>query len=341
MLMKKILIYVNYTASYSVDREIMILSNVLSSLYKIEIVTLKKNDDIYINSKNINIKYLKYDNNIKFINDIKFNNDIKNSYLEFKPDVVISTSIRFNKCISNEMNCNKLFWEHFHAYDSNYITSLNSSLVGFNKLIVPSNNKELYKMFNNVEVVYIPNMIDLQESISKLDNHNILCVSKLIDDKNIDKVIDAIRIVKETYDDVCVHLVGEGVFRSKLEEYIDTNGLGNNIIFYGILTDKEISELYLNCSIYIATNIINSSALALLDALGYGLPVITFKDDNLTNIINNGINGYQVESVNELSKRISELFADHDELINMGKCARESSLVFDKNRLTSEWVKLL
>ena len=78
MLMKKILIYVNYTASYSVDREIMILSNVLSSLYKIEIVTLKKNDDIYINSKNISIKYLKYDNNIKFINDIKFNNDIKN-----------------------------------------------------------------------------------------------------------------------------------------------------------------------------------------------------------------------------------------------------------------------
>src|SRR5690606_15767667 len=121
-----------------------------------------------------------------------------------------------------------------------------------------------------------------------------------------------IRYLLEAYKDAymldtklpILNIIGEGDELEYINEYIDENGLQNNIFIRGAIYDDFILHDYFR-SAYVTISP-NQAGLSVLSSLGHGVPFVTYKKSitggERFNIIN-GYNGF--------------IYNDHSELKNI------------------------
>ena len=282
--MKKVQIYALEFGYGGVEREVVTLANSLINIYNIELIFMSKNYDripYKINSK-IKITYInentKVFNKLNVITDMNVRKFLKTK-LTSDVDTVISTNVMFNKYIDNCRIENKIYWEHNHHENSDVILkSILGKIGNFNTIVVPTKKlEEYYKKNTNINVVRIPNVIEIVgDGVSSLNSRMLISVGKLVEEKGFDKLIKVMKLINSKDRTIKLSIVGEGPTRKKLESLVIENGLNRFINFYGTIDKNELFEEYLNSSLFVSCSERESFCLSLMEAMTVEVPAVVF-----------------------------------------------------------------
>ncbi|KKP69793.1 hypothetical protein A2X44_04955 [candidate division CPR3 bacterium GWF2_35_18] len=179
------------------------------------------------------------------------------------------------------------------------------------EVIVVSQNMQHYleKRYHK-KVTFIPNGINYTEPDVKalfLDkfglkkNSYFLTVGRLVRHKGIHYLIEAYQKLypKVSKKDKKLVIVGDSAFTDDYVQELKALSYGNaNIVFTGYQTGKILTELFSNAYLYIQPSESEGMALTVLEAISYGIPVLT--SDIPANLEVTGKNSFNFENKNVL-----------------------------------------
>lgn len=210
----------------------------------------------------------------------------------------------------------------------------------YDEFIVLTNEDK--NLWNNNKVKVIPNSLTFNsEKISSLENKKVISVGRLDGQKGYDILIKVWKKIIEKNSGWILEIYGEGIDRKKLEKQIKENNLENSLSLKG--TTNNIQEKYMESSIYVMSSRYEGMPMVLLEAMSYGLPVISFTCKcGPKDIIENGKNGYLCKSydINEMAEKIEKLIIDEESRKRMGVIAKKMSLNYSENKIMKKWKEL-
>lgn len=371
--MKKITILALHLGYGGVENAVATLANLLCEKYDVEILSVyrlynepvfKINDKVKIRyvsnikpNKKEMIYYLKKKNFSMFFKGLGAS--LKTGYVKYiktaielrklKTDVVISTRTVHNFLVSNfvRKSIKKIAWEHNHHNDNKrYISSLVNSCKKMNCLVTVSKElKDFYEEYLGKKVYFIPNCLDnMPNKLSKLDSCNIISVGRLSKEKAFDDLLRLFKKVSIKHSNWHLNIVGDGMEKNDLLSLAKELKLGDKVTFHGYQDKDYINDLLLDSSIYVMTSKTESFGLVLIEAMSYGVPVLSYTSAQGANeIIDDGKDGFLIRnrSEDDMIDKIDLLINDEKLRKKMGKEARIKSKQYSKENVLKSWNKLI
>ena len=141
--------------------------------------------------------------------------------------------------------------------------------------------------------------ISLHSIIDKYSNEsthfNILYLGRIEKTKGVYESIDAFHILQRTNSNISFILAGDGKEMDTLREYVASKQI-QNIQFKGFVSGAEKVECFRKAHIYIFPSHFEGMPTSVLEAMAFGLPVVTRNVGGLADFFENGINGYITDS---------------------------------------------
>lgn len=351
------------------------IANILSEDYDIEIFTLEKKDpyfkvdsdikihtpvefDTFYHQKLYLLKAFNFLYKKLFQKSIKYRLSFQLSYLKkyIKGDVgtviLSGFSILFADLLKKQFpNIRFIIWMHNNAnvylksyfkYEYNYLIS---SMQAADKLIV-LNTKDKKEYANYSEnVVLIPNPVTINNNNQKsqLDSKSILIVSRIIIfQKGLDYLVE---IATKIPDDWKINLIGSGTKNEiqRLKKLIKKSQVEDKLILLGAKTSDDLIEYYANASIYLSTSRWEGFGLVLIEAMQFGLPIVSFKHLGSIDILDNGRYGMLANpgDVEQLATYLNQLILNRAMLQEMQKLSLERVKEYSPKKIQAEWEKMI
>jgi glycosyltransferase involved in cell wall biosynthesis len=190
-----------------------------------------------------------------------------------------------------------------------------------------SNHKSsgIYKTFDfALPHSFFPVRIEENKSIASA--FKLLWVGRFMPRKGLMLVMDVMLKLKDQKH-VSLTIVGDGEMTKRLYEFINLHQL-NNVQLTGKVTHEEVKELYESHDAFFFTSLRDSCPVQLLEAMAFGLPVITLNLHGQAEIVNDNT-GIKVpvsdpeETVKLLKDAILELSSDEKRFNGMRHAAFE------------------
>jgi glycosyltransferase involved in cell wall biosynthesis len=227
--------------------------------------------------------------------------------------------------------------------------------------------KLLYKfVFKNQDIITLSELLDydikdvfkgrifhVPNGISKVDyNDNekpinkvpkILYLSNLIKSKGILDFLDSLEILAHKNIDFNAFIVGKEADLTKqdLNLLIEKKNISKSVMYLGPKYNKEKTEIYLQSEVLVfPTKYPNETfGLVNIEAMQFGLPVVSTNEGAISEIIDDGVTGFIVDknSPEQIADKIEFLINNPEKRIEMGKAGREKFLnnytidIFEKN----------
>ena len=184
----------------------------------------------------------------------------------------------------------------------------------------------------NKRIAVIGNGVDWDQfekvKVRKASPFKILFVGRLHPQKGLVYLAEAVKIVVKKYPQVYVVIVGEGPKKQGLKKYIKKIGVSKYFIFKGMIFGGELIKEYKSSHLFVLPSVYEGLPLTLLEAWAAKLPVVATKVGEVSNLIQNGVNGVLVEPANsnELAKAITFVIEDE----NRNKLGEEGAKIAKK-----------
>ena len=145
----------------------------------------------------------------------------------------------------------------------------------------------------------------------------LLYLSTLYEQKGIIDFLAAINVLKwDCGLKVKASVAGEfgpGFTQDEFWSIVKQYRIESEITYFGGVYGSDKQELYETSDIFVFPSHNECFPIVILEAMGYGLPVIATYDGAIPEIIENGTNGFLVEKYNpnEIANKIRDLTSDH------------------------------
>lgn len=149
-----------------------------------------------------------------------------------------------------------------------------------------------------VSAEVIPNGIDfrrIQEIGRSSEESDIVFAGRLVKEKNVDLIVKAVRVLKESVPDIRCTIIGDGPEKRALIRLSQSLGVGGNIVFKGFLEDHdEVISLIKSSKVFILSSTREGFGIVVLEANACGIPVVTVKHERnaACSLIKDGVNGF-------------------------------------------------
>ena len=177
--------------------------------------------------------------------------------------------------------------------------------------------KEILKINNGVEVT------EIQRKTLDKPEINLIIVSRLVIQKNIDLVINALKILNNV--NLKLNIIGEGNEISKLEKVIDDFNLHNQVKLLGKIDNNEISKFLSNSDIFIQASDYEGLPHSVLEAINYEVPILSTEAGGCKDLLNDGERGFIISSPpnkNLIAENIKFIINNKDEAIKRAVVAK-------------------
>ncbi len=177
---------------------------------------------------------------------------------------------------------------------------------------------------------------------STLDSKLVLAAGRLKPSKGFDILLEAWASVTRRHPDWRLHIYGEGLERSRLEELMSELGL-DTAELKGFTT--EMSARMAESSLFVLSSRTEGYGMVLVEAMSCGVPVVsTDAPFGPSEIIDHGVDGVLVangdpEALADGICRMIELTPDERQAF--GRAARAKSIERSVPAVAAEWTKLL
>ncbi len=282
---------------------------------------------------------------------------LKNIINEIKPEILISLGDEDRNFIYKFKNKNiKIVREHHfnkkHLLQNearNFIYKLKAYYMHFKDIYLVDKYDEFIVLteedkenWHNKKIKSIPNFINfIPEKSSNCENKKIISVGRLEYQKGYDILINVWNIISKKYPNWILEIYGEGIERESLQNKINKLGLEKSFILKGAV--KNIQDKYLESSIYVMSSRYEGMPMVLLEAMSYGLPVVSFDCScGPKDIIKDNEDGFLVEfgNIEQMAEKIEKLISDEEKRKLFGKNARKNVERFSADIIMKEWKEL-
>ena len=201
-----------------------------------------------------------------------------------------------------------------------------------------------YYFFKNLGFkrnIFIPNLYTFDPSKSRnsnLTNNNIMMLGRLNDiNKGLIYAIQAMNIIVKEVPDAKLNLISSDGRMEKFKNLTKELNLTNNIFFFPYTSN--ISEYFLNSSIFFFTSLTEAFPMALNEAKAHSLPCVTF-DISYSVPFQNGVIKVKMFDYKALATEAIKLLKDYNYRKKMGKWAKLSLNKFNNEDTTNTWDRL-
>ncbi len=188
----------------------------------------------------------------------------------------------------------------------------------------------------------IPNAVTPTDlAPSTLDATVVVTAGRLTHQKAFARLVCAFAPVAERHPDWQLRIAGRGPQRPRLQRQIAEAGLGANVRLVGQVADMA-AELA-HASVFALSSRFEGFPMVLLEALGQGLPVVSFDcPTGPREIIDDGRDGILVPDgdVAALTAALLELIEDPEKRRRYGAAALEKAACYDLRAVAARWTAL-
>ncbi len=191
----------------------------------------------------------------------------------------------------------------------------------------------------STRVLAIPNGVpDLGGHRATLDSKVVITAGRLAKQKGYDRLLPVWARVAAQRPDWRLEIYGAGPVEDALKEQLEALNLQGSAKLKG--RTSELFERMAESSLYVMTSRKEGLPMVLLEAMGVGLPVISYDcPTGPRDIITDGVDGYVVPNGDKkaLEARMLELMDDKDKRVRMAEAARQKAENFEVAKLAERW----
>ena len=180
--------------------------------------------------------------------------------------------------------------------------------------------------FNN-EILKINNGVDITD-IKRTNVHkadiNLLIISRLVIQKNINIVIEAMELLDNK--NVKLSIIGEGGEFNKLEGVIHELNLQNRVQLLGKIDNNKISQFLLTADIFIQASDYEGLPHSVLEAINYEIPILSTEVGGCRDLLNDGERGFIIPIPPDkkiIAENIIYIINNQDEATKRADAAKE------------------
>ena len=187
-------------------------------------------------------------------------------------------------------------------------------------------NSKLFFVESGVEDVNVSNFIKKEDSFVRL-----LFLSNIFTSKGIFILLEAFKLLSEKINHIKLDIVGDSGSKEnneKIGNFIANNFLADKIKYHRLKSLDKKHQFLRNADIFVLPTFNDTFPLVLLEAMQFGLPVVSTFEGGIPEIVDDHITGFLVEknNVHELAKKIETLVKDHKLRKKMGEKGRQKFL---------------
>lgn len=194
---------------------------------------------------------------------------------------------------------------------------------------------------NSENIRIVPNGIDLKK-IAEIPPSTYECdiifVGRLIKEKNVDVLLEAVGYVKEALPDVKCNIIGDGPEKGGLIGLAAELGLLDNVGFFGFMGYEEVIARIKSSKVLALPSNREGFGMVVLEAFACGVPVVTVKSErNAASLLVNEKTGFVVAlEAGELGDAVRTLVADNALRGRMGAAAKDVAQEFDWDEIVKQ-----
>lgn len=345
---------VNFLVSHNFDVSIVVWSPTKTPFYFIDPRVKVYSVDCELDIRGVFGKMRKYKAKSKYLNEM---NALMN---EIKPEIVVSMADRYSRYIYKLKDGSKKIVErHISKYkDKYYYTRYDDSFLGriYTHYFHKYSDYKIYSQFDKFIVLTeedkkswgtMPNILAIPNALSsvpvskaKLVNKRVIAAGRIVAQKQFHKLIEIWSKIARKYPDWKLTIFGDGD-RESLYELIRQYNITDFVEVKP--TTKDIEKEYLNSSIYALSSTHEGFPMVLLEAMTYGLPVVSYACKcGPRDMIVDDEDGFLIEfgDMDKFAEKLSLLIENEEMRQRMGKAASENILRFSEDVVMAKWIKL-
>ena len=185
------------------------------------------------------------------------------------------------------------------------------------------------------------------ENLLRQKTPRLITVSRFDKRKNHEKIIMALRNLKQIYPDIVYICIGYGDEEENIKKLVKELNLEEQVMFFKDISNNLKNSLLAKSDVFVMPSIIYKKSvegfgIGFIEAAQYGVPSIGGKDGGASDAIINGKTGLICDgnNLNDIYLSIDKLLKD-DTYIEFGKAAKDNSLNFHWDKIIQEYKKIL
>tara|TARA_B100000795_G_scaffold234744_1_gene194035 strand:+ start:133 stop:1215 length:1083 start_codon:yes stop_codon:yes gene_type:complete len=189
--------------------------------------------------------------------------------------------------------------------------------------------------------------LDKVENLLKHKSPRLITVSRFDKRKNHEKVIMALRNLKQIYPSIIYICIGHGDEEKNIKKLVEELDLKEQVMFFKDISNNLKNSLLAKSNIFIMPSIIYKKSIegfgiAYVEAAQYGIPSLGGKDGGASDAIEHQKTGLICDG-NELDEVYSAInsMLENNKYLEYGKAAKENSTKFRWKFIIEEYKKIL
>jgi len=189
--------------------------------------------------------------------------------------------------------------------------------------------------------------LDKVENLLKHKSPRLITVSRFDKRKNHEKIIMALRNLKQIYPNIIYICVGYGEEEENIKKLVAELSLQPQVMFFKNISNELKNSLISKSNIFVMPSIIYKKSvegfgIAYVEAAQYGIPSLGGKDGGAPDAIKHQKTGL-ICNGNELDEVYSSInsMLENNKYLEYGKAAKENSSKFQWNKIIEEYKKIL
>ena len=189
--------------------------------------------------------------------------------------------------------------------------------------------------------------LDKVDDLLKHKSPRLITVSRFDKRKNHEKIIMALRNLKQIYPSIVYICVGYGDEEENIKKLVAELGLQPQVMFFKNISNELKNSLVAKSNIFVMPSIIHKKSvegfgIAYIEAAQYGVPSLGGKDGGASDAIDHQKTGLICDG-NELDEVYSSinLMLENNKYLEYGKAAKENSSKFEWTKIIEEYKNIL
>jgi glycosyltransferase involved in cell wall biosynthesis len=229
----------------------------------------------------------------------------------------------------------------FHGWSETVASDISKSPAGFLRkyryadafLVLASSFKKQIEKWGIASPVYLTTTKFDDKLVNDFDfscknfNSTLLFLARIEKEKGIFIALEAFKRLQADFPDFKMKVVGNGKALKQAVEFAYNNEL-QNVEFLGALSGEDLISAFRESDIYILPTWGEGMPASVLEAMAFGLPVITRPVGGIVDFFETPKMGYLIESksVNDFYEAIFQLLSDKDRLTEISRYNHQYAL---------------
>lgn len=167
------------------------------------------------------------------------------------------------------------------------------------------------------------------KSVQQNQELSMLTVGRLMERKGHARVIRLMPALLNRFPNLVYKVAGTGPYETRLRALTESLGLMGRVRFLGAIPETEMVSTFQQSSVFVHPSTVTKSGdvegfgIVFLEAASCGIPVVGSRTGGIPDSVQDGKNGFLIDTDDELLECLTQLLADQNLRHNMGQAGRQ------------------